>query len=396
MDTWERLSAWDDGDLRALSDSVVAVLETVAAFFETLAAALDALSLLMIDATDPTSALLGQIVSALESAILDMMHNNLNLCVHHNLTWDDSWDFKRDYWEAGKSQSPWAGTGLQGFLDDVDKSAHTASDPFRPITDADTEVGGLVILVGATSDGEMTNIKALWDLFMDTSDIRDVFSTMDTLSRQPANNGLSKLGSAIVDEFMTSAVYIKEGWAGIAEEVTTPPWVHGTPYWMSVPVASLFPVVESALNELLRLVGLLRPAAGAAALLSHLADLLAQKAEQLAAMANELAGIVESLESLIAFFTADGVYFLWLDAETGGFAAFIDRVRDATPVMDGDVVVGPDFGAQGIVAGAFAVSTADDPMNHLQALMQLIGGYDPLSEASKRAQNLSDTYEDLF
>jgi len=405
---WTRLEVCDTSEIEALADGVSSVLEDVANFFDAVAKVLDLLADIAIDEFDPIKALLLEVIAALEATITDVLQNNAYMAVHVNLNWDRTWrydnkgtlyvpntkvlrpDYKHD------SKLPWAGNGLGGWLDDLNGSAYDKTQFFRPVTDADTSVKGLIFVVGATSADELATLKPLVETFLsgwkDLHKLFDIKEALDSYGDQW--KALKKMGSAIGDESMRDLVAAEETVLGYADPSKYLPTPGNFPVWASVPISQLIPPLHGIFMLLEKFIAQIKPAGGFSDILSTLASMLAQKAETLSSIAEELATLVQSLTDLITLL--NNGYFLWVESENGGFASWVDAIRAADLVMDGDTVVGPDFGTTGIVAGMVGVVTEDDPANHLQTLVRMITGFSFEDQATTQAQNLEDTYNSEF
>lgn len=410
MAEWTRLEVYDSSEFEALADAASAALETVASFFDAVAAVLDLISKIAIDDFDPIKAILAALVNELESAITDLLQNNAYTAVHVNLEWDASWRFdkkgdiyvmdgdpprrrdRKDY--VHDAALPWAGNGLGGWLDDLNASASDPRNVFRPVTDSETAVGGFIFILGVTSADELSSLKKLYEVFKSGwKDFHKIFDVKDALDEfTDEYKALSKLGSGIGDSFMKELVAVKEGMEGFLDPSNYLPTPGNYPIWASVPISQLIPPIHGIFQQLQKLIAQLSPAAGFSDILANLASFLAQKAETLADIAEELATLIQSLQDLLDLL--NNGYFLWVEVDSGGFPAWVNAVRGADLVMDGDEIVGPDFGTNGIVAGMVGLATADDPLNHLQTMVRMVTGV--TFEDTTQVQRLDDTFNEEF
>jgi hypothetical protein len=160
------------------------------------------------------------------------------------------------------------------------------------------------------------------------------------------------------------------------------------PHWLSVPVASLFPLTGPLFDTMRKLSDNLRSSISQASSVARLADVLAARAQILSDSVEELSNLLTTLESLLLFF--EGANVLVLNNDSGGLTQFIDDAVHADNL--------PSFGERGVVVGFVALATADDPSNHLEALFTLLGikFSDLAVDVTVRAEGLSDTWDDLF
>lgn len=401
MAEWTRLEGLDASELEAAADTVSGALETVADFFDAIAAALDLISKIVIDDLDPIKATLEQAVNELESFITDLLQNNAYTAVHLNVIWDPTWRYdhkgdtrRSDY--VHDSALPWTGNGLGGWLDDLNASAYDPRNVFRPVTDSETAVRGFVFIVGTASPDEIATLKPLVETFLaNWKDFHKIFDIKAALDAQVDQyKALTKLGSGIGDDFMRDLVAVRDGVEGFADPSRYLPAPGNYPIWASVPISQLIPPVHGIFQLLQKVIAQLRPAAGFSDILANLASFLAQKAETLAAIAEELATLIQALTSLLELL--NNGYFLWVEVDSGGFAAWINAVRAADLVVEGDEIVGPDYGDTGLAAGIVGICTSDDASAHLQTMVRVVTGMSFENMATTQAQRLEDTYNDEF
>jgi hypothetical protein len=406
-DSWVRLGSEVNFDqvttLVGVSSDVV---QTLSDFLGVVATALKVVSRLIVDGVNAIKSTLDSAVKTLQTAILDLLENNVAFTVHTNVHWNPEWEFK-DFDKSGAL--PWQGTGLEGWLMEVASSAKDPSDPFRPITDDSTSVSGVIFLNGVTESGDISSLKSIYKTFADFSDFSNLLETDIFGSATEGLKAVSRLGPTMMSPFSRDSLgtTAEEILAGIQQSTGLAPQdtfdftvfipTRGAyPKWISIPLASLIPSLGDIFAVLKQITDGLKTAPSSAEVVSRLADLLRRKTEVLTDAVQRIEVILETIIDVLDFFT--GAYILLLPAQTGGFDTFIKRAISATLYDDGSSPPGPAFGTRGIVAGAVAIATASDPQNALDSFLQFCGlQIDTLtSDVTVRAQNLKDQYDDLF
>jgi hypothetical protein len=127
-------------------------------------------------------------VNTIDSMVSDLLSNNAAFAVHTNLRWNPDWKWRKseddperviDY--VNDDALPVTGTGTTGWLLDIAYSAYDASNPFRPLTDADTAVQGIILLKGIPGDGDLQDLKGIFDVFTDFKGYKSWFGIRDAL-----------------------------------------------------------------------------------------------------------------------------------------------------------------------------------------------------------------------
>lgn len=178
MASWETLDAGlvNVDNIQSTVDIADGVLSPLVAALDILKSVLNLVSVFVFNLPNALSSIVEAAINTIEQMILDLLQNNASLCVHVNLNWDPDWKYRKSDDDPDKvqdfvndNQLPFTGTGTDGWLLDVGYSANDTSNPFRPLSDADTEVSGIIVLKGVPADGEIQNLKKLFDLFTDFS-----------------------------------------------------------------------------------------------------------------------------------------------------------------------------------------------------------------------------------
>lgn len=404
MAEWTKLEGVDAAELEALADGLSDILTGVSEFFSAVATTLDALSEILVDEFDPLKDLTASFVTALEAAILDLLENNAYTATHTNVKWDPTWRYDRksapttvpDYKHDGTL--PVVGNGLDGWLDDINASAYSANNPFRPVTDEETMVAGFAFVIGVTSANELDTLQRLVSVFLaGWDDQQKIFKIKTALDQHTDSlKPLRKLGAAIGDEFMQNLVASTEGLSGFADPASYRPTPGNYPMWLSVPIAGIIPPIKSIFSQLQKIIAQLKPSYGLTDLLANLASFLAQKAETLSEIAEELSTAIDTLVTLLELL--DTGYFIWVEVESGGFAGWINEVRSATLTLDSGEVVGAAdaFGSAGLVAGVIGIVTEGDAASHLQTAVRMLTGFDFSPQTTVQSEQLAATFDAEF
>ncbi len=391
MAQWQQLVDTQLGQrLESWAGSASTLMQTLAGIFSVTEAALRVYAALVADRTDASRAIISAFLATIEATVADLQQNNLALCLHVNVNWNPDWEYRTDWLE--RSQLPWQGGGMGPWLGDIYSSTLDETDPFRPLTDTDTAVHGFIIVHGVTSSDELENLKVVLEAFTQFSDFEEILDTEIFPNIDEAHEPLTRLGSAVTDEFVraivTSPAAVREKIReDIGENAVGLIPVRGAyPKWAAFPMARLLPVTGNAFAALQELIDAIKPPLNAGDMLSQLAETLAQRADMLEELANTLDGLIETLLSLATFF--ESAHVIWIDSETGGMVNFISDATNADDL--------PDFGDSGIVMGVVGVVTADDPTNHLQAFWEFLGvSVDTLKgSTSQRSENIQAVFED--
>jgi len=383
--------------IAAAVDEGQAALSTVATVLDGVATVLNVISAFAVSDVNAARAISLALVALIDSLIMDVLQNNVGLCLHLNLEWDPDWTYDESWLE--NSQLPWKARGVTNWLADVAASTRDESDPLRPLTDDDTYVGGFILLQGVSSHEELEDLKALFDMFTNMSAFRETLDTYDRLGNvTEANKPLTRLGPAMASSLMHALVCDpeQEG-AAVLEQIgaTTVedflPLRGNYPKWASLPMAATVPAMKQLIDKLRQLRESIKPSLDKAEQIALLASLIANKAALLSDSLDEVGELLESIESLIAFLRSGNVHFIWIpDDEPGGMANFINRAVTAENL--------PDFGSDGIVVGVVGIVTGDDMANHMQRFWEMLGlqadafvtGTDTL------AANIDAAFADIF
>jgi hypothetical protein len=201
--------------LQSTVDIADGVLSPLVAALDILKSVLNLISVFVFNLPNALSSIVDAAINTIEQMILDLLQNNASLCVHINLHWDPDWKYRKSDGDPDKvkdfvndSALPFTGTGTDGWLLDVGYSANDTSNPFRPLSDADTEVMGIVVLKGVPADGEIQNLKTLFDLFSDFSPAFQSWLDMKERLENATDDAkaLWRMGAAAFDDPIADAV----------------------------------------------------------------------------------------------------------------------------------------------------------------------------------------------
>lgn len=202
----------DLSDLQAVVDQITPVLNTIEAILELIAVALDVLAFLLIEPANLLSEAVGALVNALEQTVLDFLQNNAALAIHLNMRWNPDWKPQRLPGDENRgivdwvndAALPWNGSGMNGWLLEVATSAYDPTDPWRPLTDGDTDVRfGMMVVKGVPADGDFQELEALFEAFTDFGVLKKEWLKTKELLENSGNDFLGAmrmLGPAAVYE----------------------------------------------------------------------------------------------------------------------------------------------------------------------------------------------------
>jgi hypothetical protein len=333
------------------------------------------------DADGITQAAVQGFVAAIDNVAGDLLQNNAHAALHLNTHWDPDWTW--DDWNL-RRELPWKGTGLNGWLSELMGSAQDPSDIHAPRADEETSVGGLFLLAGATEEGDVSGIMAAvqalgmplnWRYRFD----KEAFKAQQSETRRAFHRLGPISGSSIVQKLMD----IRPPGADVPLYQAG-----GSPYWFSPPVGHLVPGTADFVDALNTATGLLRPGLTPSDSVVRLAELFRRRVDLLDEISRRLERASVSLASTLVFLGSCSA--IYLPPEEGGLPNLLQRAQNAEAA--------PDFGDRGIVAGVGILTTADNPANHVEAYLRLLGirAEALASTATVRAQALSDTFDSYF
>lgn len=207
---WSPLTGVDLSPVESAAETVADVSASIAEFLDIVAAALRLISLFVGDDLDIIKSLVNAAIDTLENMILDLLSNNVAIALHVNMRWDRSWKYRPSVgevhpnWAEGRDL-PWSANGLNGWLLDVAASSFDRADPFAPLTDEDTMVGGFIYVIGVPSFSDIADIASLFDAFTDFSDFREVMD-QERLEISQAAQALSRAKQALYSGIIRDTV----------------------------------------------------------------------------------------------------------------------------------------------------------------------------------------------
>ena len=213
MAEWKQIgtSTIDLGRVGGHVDSVKDVLGVTAGLLKTVSAALELVTVLFEDGPNLVEQAVGAAVNTVEQSILDILQNNVAFAVHINMNWNPDWKYRRDGYDSAKlvpdyyndGVTPMVGTGIDGWLLDVAYSTSDPSDPFRPLTDSDTSVQGVMFIKGVPAGGELSNLQSLFDLFSDFQEFDQALKMEENLKNATAGyEALLRMGPMALSPIM--------------------------------------------------------------------------------------------------------------------------------------------------------------------------------------------------
>ena len=371
--------------LSALADTATSTLSVIDPYLNGIVTTLQVVNAFVVEDTNAVKGTLDAAVNAIESTVLDLMNSNAAVTLHFNLVWNPDWGVE----QYQNGFLPWTGNGMTGWLLDLVSSARDATDPFRPLTDEDTEVAGVIFVTGMPGGGSLSSLLSIFNAFTDFGDFKQLFQVEELLENANDNlKALLRLGPGAADPLINGNAVKQRVIAGFEDLQGLEPTPGAYPKWLSVPIASLLPAVQDLFYVLRQVTDNLKTASTQGEMVDKLIGALRRRAELLEEAAEKLQGVISVLEGYTEFF--NGAYVIVLPAASGGFDNFVSRARGAEGL--------PDFGPDGIVVGAAAVVTWEDPFDHLEAFWSLLGlkFEEATDEETARKAHLSQVYDEFF
>jgi hypothetical protein len=370
--------------------TVPVIVETgakIALVMDFIAALIRLLAFLMLLQVNIFAALVNLVIDMIEGIVLDLLQNNIAACFHINLNFNADWKYRRgpndvaqqvpDFVNDGNV--PWEGTGLDGWLSELAESTRDVTDPFRPLTDADTKVGGMIFMKGIPDFNLLTDLKALLDAWTFWDDWKDLLDSEAKLKEKSEEDfRLKTLGAAMFSAFM-------DGLNG--------PFAGGFPFWMAVPLAALIPPLKVLFEYLRKLAELLRLPTGNADALFKLAELIERRADLVEETSIIIGEVILQVVAIIRVLIETEI--IYLPPEVGGMDGFTSRAGESNRVGEDTP---PYFGEDGIVAGLVLVATTDDLQNNIDKFLEALGIQvtNLTTEITERTDALDETYGSLF
>jgi len=369
----------------ALGEGVTAVDSAV----QVSTAALGLANALVVDTRTAVQETLDQVTGVLTGSVQDLLSNNVSIAVHTNVLWDPTWTFKN---LETSERSPWVGSGLKGWFQDIVSSSHDPTDPFRPVNDEETEMGGYIFLKGIAENGDLADIIGVYQAFSDFSDFSEAIDMVKFKKDAEARKSLMRLGPGVMDDFFAevagSGDLLRSSVESLGDSDGFLPKRGSYPKWASVQVASILPPMGELMEVLDAAIGKIKPPIKKSAFVNQLIGAVSARLTNVNSAIDRSDEMLVTLASAISFFTS--AYIIQVPKGPGGMAGFASRA-----LAEADK---PEFGSRGIVGGAVLVTAEDDPLNHISAFLELLGirAADVASGTEQRAQNLDDMYDDLF
>lgn len=412
--SWQVLSQVPIGaSIQSVIDAVNAVVAAINALLNAVVVGLEIVRALALLTLNVLKGIVQELLNLIREFIFDLLEFNAAVTLHMNVNWNPDWvldkERKRDRRTgridpriidyANDGQLPWSGTGTVGWLLDLAASAQDPTDPFRPVTDDNTVVGGYIIVKGVSNPADL-------EASLRFSDWVDLFTNwkiqkIDFDSPLELSQSLTKLGtSAFVDSLLalhrlgpkeSQLLSLKGSIVNVNMDEYGKqyfPTPGSYPKWISVPLATLVPPIQQIMSNLEKILGLIRFTDDLFDALSKLIELIEGKLAALTEAIQQLQDALNLLISLAAFFT--DTYLFKYRVSSGGMNAFISEAIAAEGI--------PYFGEAGIVLGIGLFATNPDIEATIDKFVGILGieasAYSDQVSASGEA--LTQTFEDLF
>lgn len=412
---WQTLTQVPIGaSIQAAIDAINAVVSAISGVLNAVVAGLEIIKALALLTLNLLKAIVQELLNLIKELILDILEFNVGIALHLNINWNPFWvldkERKRnrrtgkidprliDY--ANDGQLPWSGTGTVGWLLDIAASAEDPTDPFRPVTDGNTKVGGFMFIKGVANPNELESSLR----FSDWVDLFTKWKGLLTDFEKPtavAQISNAKLASAGFWEALAVLYGLgpKESQAlkfknSIADPRVDNYWNQyaptpgSYPKWVSIPLATLVPPIQAIASSLQKILGLLLYTDDFFDSITKLIEIIEAKLSALVEAIQQVQDALNLLIALAAFITDS--YFIQYSVPSGGMSSFISEAIAAEDI--------PYFGDAGIVLGICAIATNPDSQASMDKFLEFLGiqsaAYDAELTASEQA--LNDTFTELF
>jgi len=413
MAVWTELNHGEVGaKLDSIVGSITDVLNTISTALKLLTTAIEVIKGLAFASLNLLKSIVEAIVTLIEELLHDLLEFNVAMALHVNMNWNPFWVMNRekerdprtgkldprlvDYQVDG--QFPWSGSGLVGWLLDVLQSTKDPTNPFRPVTDSNTKVYGVIILDGIANPADAENGLRLddwYNLFTNWESFKVDFSTVNT---DPFIDSTSKLGTTALlavlaplyrmgpkdQQLLPIKAFVDEN----LQISKFSPVAGNYPKWVSIPMAALVPPLQAGFEDLRKVLGMLRFSDDLVDALSKLIDAINAKVDVIQEALQQIQDAIALAIALAEFFS--NAFILVLDVPDGGMDRFIgDAISASNP---------PNFGDAGIVVGATLVATNPDSQATIDKFLEIIGinTADYLSDTNAYSAQLDESFEELF
>jgi hypothetical protein len=380
----------DLNELDALIKSIEAPVDVLMTATDVGLQALDIGKVLLLGAENIAAAALSGAVTALEQSITEILECNVSTMVHINANWDPTWSAARF---KASGDLPWSGSGLQGWARDVGASLSDTSDPRRPLSDATTNVWGIVMVSGISNAGAVEDLAKLGRAFGMFSDFADPFKAEKLKVYLDDYAALSRLGPAFMDPVVQGATGAKSTWEAYTASFgeTYAPVAGAYPKWFAVPVTQIIPATDGVFRGMRNVVGGLRPVMSQMAIADALISALKARVKYIQGVIEKIEESAELLVALTTFMASASIYVIKTNPGEGkGIASVL-----AEAANDPDA---PNYGPTGIVGGIAFFATSGSPQAPVEAFFTMLGmNVKSLSDdITSRTENLEQTYGELF
>ena len=368
MPKWISVTA-DTDNLQDMLRQTADALDTIVSLLNAVQAVVDAIASLILAFESALKAIILAVIELIEQTILNVLETNAHVAIYSNLRYDPDWTWKPRTLPSGfttpnfiDGDVPFSGTGVGGWLAEVAASTYDQSNIFRPITDGQTQVTGLIILVSGPT---FTEFKDLIPIF------QRVFKNWDAFKIAPKGyeelEGAERWKAATAEYFGSRASQLNEGLGEGAKAITEGfsnlddaysdliPDIKQLflnspgPTWVSAPIGAVLGEGVRQMADALR--AFVNSFTFADSPLIQLLNAISEKIQHLEDLVAKISDIIDAIAALLQLLEVANIYAA---SEVGGAAAFFGNAASAENVPN----VGPNGFALG-VSGVFANPTAD-------------------------------------
>ena len=379
MPKWISVGANTD-QLQDVLRQTADALDTIVTLLNAIQSVVDAIAALILAFESAIKAIIIAVITLIEQLILNVLETNAHIAIHSNLKYDEDWTWKPSTLPNGfptpnfiEGDVPFNGTGVTGWLSEMSASAYDQTNIFRPITDGQTRVTGVILLVSGPT---FTEFKDLIPIF------QKVFKNWDAFKIAPKGyedlEGADRWMAAIkgywgsraaeLDEGIKEGVEaVKEMYDGLddayndllpssfSEALLNSPG----PTWVSAPVGAILGEGVRQIADALR--SFVNSFTFADSPLIQLLNAISEKIQHLEDLISKISDILDALAALLELLEVVNIYAA---SEVGGASGFFSNAATAQNV--------PNVGPNGFAIGATALIASPSADSFL-SLFELFG-----------------------
>lgn len=374
MPKWISVDANTDKLQDVLRD-IADVLDAVVTLLNAVQNLVNAIAALILAFESAIKAILVAIITLIEQFILNVLETNAHIAFHSNLKYDKNWSWKpiegRDNPNFIDGDVPFNGTGVSGWLGEIAASTYDETNIFRPITDTQTQVSGVIIMAALPTFNEAKGLIPIFQKVFDFSsfeiprpeDEDGNETTWMKALKGYAGSRVEKLGEG----FEEAGEAMKEMRSGLKDsfEDSMPGSLEEAflnspgPTWISAPVGAILGEGVRRMADALR--EFVNSFTFADSPIIQLLNAISEKIQHLEDLLSKISDIIDALADLLAFLDNAAIYAA---SEIGSAGTFFANAAQAKDV--------PNAGPNGFAVGGVALVT-NPSMDSFKSLFEIFG-----------------------